>query len=92
MVGECQRPLIDGGLVEPAKAILQKLVRSRSRSGKKPKRLILQHVVEVWPDRKKAKTALNRLVAMGWVCTAPHRGEKRFWLNWRAIREIEAFL
>ena len=93
MVNEpTSRPLIDGGLAEPARAILQKLVRNRDIGGKKPKRLILQHVLEVWPNRKTAKAALDRLVAIGWVCTAPHKGEKRFWLNWGAIREVESFL
>ena len=86
------RPLIDDGLVMPARAILQKLARKRSRSGRKPKRVILQHVLEVWPDGKVAKAALDRLVAVGWVCTAPHKGEGRFWLNWDAILEIEEFL
>ena len=92
MEAPSQRPLIDSELAEAAKAILQKLARNRNRSGRKPKRIIEQHAIEVWPDGKVARAALKRLVAMRWVQTAPHLGEKRYWLNWSAINEIKGFL
>lgn len=91
--GDCMgNNTVAPGLVPPAKAILQKLVRNRNRSGKKPKRIIEQHLLEVWPNGQEARKALKQLVAAGWVLTAPHKGEKRYWLNWGYIAEVERFL